>query len=404
MRSNTVDLRYHLGSYYENRATGDTITIVDHEGSHKRASLIESVYSESHPGWKKLRGSSQDLGGPFFLERNRVNFLGFESFERKQDIGGGYNIVSFAEGVPLPCSLSDLEFPHSIASDNHQMNLWGAEAVAKAAPGTSPMNLAVALGELKHDGLPAIVGATLKDRSSVVKKAGDEYLNAQFGWKPLINDVKSLADTVTHGGDILHQLEKDAGKVVRRRVTVLEEEERDSIDMGYQARTLSGTGSSFIDTKLLPGNVRRLERKYRKVWFSGSFTYYLPPDYYSRNAVIRAAARAKVLYGLKLNPETLWNLAPWSWAADWFSNAGEVITNTQRFLTEGLVMHHGYLMEHSVHEYTYVAENNNVTPITFLTENKGRVKANPFGFGLDFSALSGFQVSILGALGMSRSG
>lgn len=366
--------------------------------------LTEDLHSQGNSGWQNLRGSRVDVGGPFFVYRNKVLNPSIHITKTMEDpltlnttlLKGDFTVIDPTEmgNFPPPASGSEMD-----------MNRDGATAIARAAPGTSPMNLATALGELKKDGLPSSVGATLKDRSSIAKKAGGEYLNAQFGWAPLVRDVKSLAKTVISADDILNQLERDAGQTVRRRLTLTEHTDNSEPEyMGYGYGNVGGLSSSGFQRWWRPGSIYRQTRTYRKVWFSGSFTYYLPPEYYSRDKIRQAAAQAQLLYGVKLTPEVLWNLAPWSWAADWFSNAGDVVTNTQRFLTEGLVMHHGYLMEHTVRDYIYWNTSSDAPNLTtsLRTETKSRVKANPFGFGTDFSSLSAFQTSILVALGMSR--
>jgi hypothetical protein len=115
--------------------------------------------------------------------------------------------------------------------------------------------------------------------------------------------------------------------------------------------------------------------------------------------------------GLSPTPDTIWNLAPWSWAIDWFSNTGDVISNVTDFATQGLVMHYGYVMEHSIVERTYyqpisgyLIDRKPVAagPLSLVTETKVRRQANPFGFGVSWEGLSTFQASILAALGISR--
>lgn len=367
----------------------------------------EEVYSEIHPGWRRLKGSKADIGGPFFVSRNviingkrRAAFT-YETLDKNwiYSASGDFHFLT-------PVQMGN--FPPPISGSAMDMNRDGATAVALAAPGTSPMNLAVALGELKKDGLPSAIGHTFKQRSSVAKKAGDEYLNVEFGWKPLVRDVTSLATTVTGANKILTQLERDSGRHVRRRVTVsdtVKVHDTELISSGQLPRMAGMSGSIFTNMGMTAGDIKRTRIERKRVWFSGAFTYYLPPDYYSRDAIRRGAARAQILLGTKLTPKVLWDLAPWSWAADWFSNSGDVISNAHRFLSEGLVMHHGYIMEHTVHDYQYEFTGSGPVSSTILrTESKSRVKANPFGFGTDFNSLSGFQTSILVALGLSRGG
>jgi hypothetical protein len=125
--------------------------------------------------------------------------------------------------------------------------------------------------------------------------------------------------------------------------------------------------------------------------------------------MIRDALRAKKLLGIIPTPSTLWNLAPWSWATDWFLNTGDVISNLTDWATDGLVMRYGYMMEHTIVRDTYTltkpglsSPGVRVQPLTLVTETKMRRKANPFGFGLTWSGLSPRQTAIAVALGLTR--
>jgi hypothetical protein len=147
------------------------------------------------------------------------------------------------------------------------------------------------------------------------------------------------------------------------------------------------------------------------MWFRGAFTYHLPSGYDSRKKLDKIHLYADKILGLDLSPETFWNLTPWSWAVDWFSNTGDVISNVQSFAKDGLVLRYGYIMEHSVHKITYTLGKsyvayNTVSPgdVSFVTETKKRIPASPFGFGLTYSALSAQQKAIMAALGLSRRG
>jgi len=116
--------------------------------------------------------------------------------------------------------------------------------------------------------------------------------------------------------------------------------------------------------------------------------------------------------GLDPSPEDLWELAPWSWAVDWFSNAGDVISNVNSFQIDGTVLAYGYMMEHTIISDTYtltgVTDVNGdpvaIPTLTLVTETKVRQVANPYGFGVSWDGLSSFQASIIAALGISRHG
>jgi hypothetical protein len=70
------------------------------------------------------------------------------------------------------------------------------------------------------------------------------------------------------------------------------------------------------------------------------------------------------------------------------------------------------MMEHSIKTdiYTFFGKSGiygrpdlTVPPLRLVTETKKRVPASPFGFGITWDGLSPLQVSILGALGITRS-
>jgi len=147
----------------------------------------------------------------------------------------------------------------------------------------------------------------------------------------------------------------------------------------------------------------------RNQWFSGAFTYGLPKGDSALSGLHRHYLEAGKLLGTSLTPETLWELSPWSWAVDWFSNTGDVISNLSDWALYGLVMQYGYIMEHTIVSDTYTTTPTGIkgvkssTPLTFVTETKTRKRANPFGFGVAWNGLNPIQLGILAALGITRS-
>jgi hypothetical protein len=125
----------------------------------------------------------------------------------------------------------------------------------------------------------------------------------------------------------------------------------------------------------------------------------------------RDALLAKEILGVDLDLEVIWNLSPWSWAVDWFSNAGDVISNVNSMVEDGLIMRYGYIMETTMVSDTYTRKYQDQfyngqgkcdSFVTLVTETKIRRRANPFGFGLTWDGLSTFQKSIIAALGISK--
>jgi len=245
----------------------------------------------------------------------------------------------------------------------------------------------------------------------VYKAGSDEYLNVQFGWKPLAQDVSDTAYAIVRAHDLIEQVVRDSGKVVRRRYSFPPTRSISETVIGTNLTAVKVAGSDrtslYDPTTTGQGKVTRIREITQTRWFSGAFTYHLP-DYGSD--LLEQLGQANRLLGLNLDPEVLWNLTPWSWAIDWFSSVGDVIHNVNARASDGLVLRYGYIMEHSIVSDIYsfsgptgfVSSGVRPLEVKLVTETKIRRKATPFGFGLTLSALSNTQKAIMAALGMSR--
>jgi len=287
----------------------------------------------------------------------------------------------------------------------------GSVAIAKCKPTNAVADVATFLAELYKEKLPRTVGSSLwKEKTLSGREAGDEYLNVEFGWKPMIADIQDIVQGVRHAHDVLAQYERASGSFVRRRF---------SFPTSYSEVTYPGTSNDFVlldnaielrDPSKAPAQYFRREQITKSIWFSGAFTYQLPSGFKSRNKLEELRAKADALLGVNLTPEVLWNLAPWSWAVDWFSNAGDVISNLSDWATDGLVMKYGYVMEHCSARNTYYQDSTGKmfaptflgSPVVASVETKQRIVATPFGFGLDWDKLSPRQWSIITSLGLTR--
>jgi len=269
----------------------------------------------------------------------------------------------------------------------------------------------VFLAELKSEGLPKLLGSNLwKQGTKRARDAGDEYLNSEFGWKPLIGDIQDIIKGVKHSDDFLSQYERDAGKLVRRRYEFPIEESTVAEPQSSNAAVLDPDNGRIVTiTNPFLRLVKRTET-WRRTWFSGAFTYHMPTrDWLSRTAIGELGTKLSVVFGTDLSPDVIWNLAPWSWAADWFSNLGDVIDNLSDWSDDGLVMKYGYVMEHSFKRVVWHLPGNGGLPPNYFPsdviaeiETKQRVAASPFGFGVNWSGLSPRQLAITSSLGITR--
>jgi hypothetical protein len=367
--------------------------------------------SEGHPWHNRRfrRGFHGDIGGDFYTQRTYVEGLQTRKQFAVVEKFGNTEITYQYNGQAPPVNISNNLFPPFLVTTDSVLNALGAQAIAKCKPTNSPADAATALAELLKEGLPNLVGSQFwQDRSRPARSAGSEYLNVEFGWKPLVNDITKFLSAVDRASTLMKQYERDAGRVVRRNFRFPIQRTRTETVGALSSLFLEPDASALYDSSNR-GNLITIKETMVDRWFSGAFTYYLPSGYDSRNGMDRAALLAQEILGLDLTPEVLWNVAPWSWAVDWFTNTGDVVSNISDFGTDGLVLRYGYLMEHTINKWTYTNAKTGLknpairtSPISFIAETKSRRRANPFGFGLTDDDLSDRQKSIIVALGLSR--
>ena len=380
--------------------------------------------SEGHPFHYAFEG--RDLGGSFYTQKKYPEEASpkgsphdfpntFYVTDETTSPGGELNVY---RGPIFPTDPVKMVYPDSVASNTAQLYVMGTTAIARCKPGQPVADLSTSLAELYREGIPAIAGSALwkKEASrgrNIPQSASDEYLNWTFGWAPIINDIKDVAKAISDGDKLLRQYERDAGKIVRRGYKFPTVESKTinvtnplvNRPFGYGTGAVQGALSADGFASVYSQTVvsTKVER-----WFSGAFTYYLPDNYYSRNKWKKAAAQLEVLLGVELTPEVVWNLVPWSWAADWVANYGDIFSNVGDFGSDSLVMPYGYMMETATSTHTYECYGHRMhgvpDPLTFSLnlQVKQRVKASPFGFGLNWQGFTPKQLAILGSIGITR--
>jgi len=153
-----------------------------------------------------------------------------------------------------------------------------------------------------------------------------------------------------------------------------------------------------------------------RVWYAANYRYYVP-DIGSSQWDRRARL---ALFGALPTPELLWEVLPWSWLIDWFSNVGDVISNMSTNAVDNLVQNYAYTMKHVTTQVVLTSDSYHPSSSpgsaahwpersvhatsTYTVETKLRDgTGNPFGLNVKLSSLSTYQLSILAALGISRS-
>jgi hypothetical protein len=377
-------------------------------------SLVSTQTTESigHP-IGRLGHTNADVGGEFFSSicTHSHNCPYIEVWS------GGVGNSSFYRGPIFPFlnrSSATLESLFSCSrSTDSTLNALGTTAISRVVPTNPVAGLAVTLGELR-EGFPKMIGHSLRQLGPPRKNAAGEYLNWEFGWKPLIADFKKWLHAYRNSDKLWSQFLRDSGRRVRRRYTYPKSIEITSSTSATAFPAVDGLLS--LDFWQGTGSSRHLFTRFSEVtqtrrrWFSGAFTYFVDLETDQKSMWKNDLKRLKHLYGVEVTPEVIWNLTPWSWAVDWLTNTGDIITNVTRFSEDGLCMPYGYMMETTIMDYLYRMRN--VTPkgynIADLTQIfthtvKYRRGATPFGFGLSEAAFTPRQWAIIAALGLSRS-
>lgn len=331
------------------------------------------------------------------------------------DIGGAFSLrrvgytnvivtnVSYNDTVGGVCCVSDngglfLKEPTQPATG--VLKTTGTKLSASASPTKSNVDGKVFAVELLRDGAPKAIGASLKEKTSLARKSGNEYLNYQFGWVPFVSDIRKMVNTARQASKLAEQYRHDANRPIRRRLALPPEE---------FTRILNVTLNPFPVTSSSAGRGVRTESTTKKTWFVGKFRYYLPigDDVISRFR--RYDRYAEKLFGIGVtpSPDQMWAAMPWSWIIDWFTDLGSVVQNISDFGTDGLVMEYGYVMCHTRYDRNLRGFRTDKTPqasvgYDYVSETKVRLPAHPYGFGLTDASLTKKQLAILGALGLTQ--
>jgi hypothetical protein len=392
-----------------------TVSVNDHSATFSRYFTGSQVTdSESHPYWRhRKRGTfSGDLGGPFLTVKRYLTGVNTQPVTLTGKVFNGFNAFDLAvyTGPMLPLAPGEMQFaPDSSSSDEKLIEL-GTTAIAKCAPANPITDLSTFLGEIITEGLPRVKKlAWLRNLSSKerLKALADDFLNYEFGWKPLVSDVSDLSNAFIRADTTWAQYERDAGKLVRRRFSFPDETSSSTATFNEVNPWIAQSSGLLYDNFVTPGKVIRNDLITKKRWFSGAFTYYLPSD---RGRVGESVIKAKKILGLTITPDVVWNLAPWSWAVDWFTNTGDVLANWSSWLVDGQVLVYGYMMEETIVERTYSFSGptgfrtSAIVPgyVKFVTHTKKRIAASPYGFGLTWDGLSAVQKAIIAALGITK--
>jgi hypothetical protein len=384
-----------------------------------------SVYQDD-PAWGSSGTKSRDNGkqtvedtydfrdrdNPFWLTRNTTGGGVIDGQLSRRYWGSPINYLHIREWTNYPS-----EFAHPSVSLLPEEESWESAALrAKnmTNPGRPEILLPTFLWELRD--IPRMIRrlgdtnrylrnrirrppSSIADTLTDVKKAAADNIATQFGWLPLLSDLRKLAmfqDAVERRRKELERLHSGMG--LKRRVIL--DNRKETYDLGPQTAAI--IDSNFWDVE--GGTVVMTFKRWATVRYIPTFASPLP----SMDAEIRRMLTGFHISALASN---LWEAIPWSWLADYFSNIGDLCENSNNAAQVQCVS--CCVMTHARSVVTIPSSQLETVQGTLRCSEYNRVhETKTRSLGIDLSLhptvglpiLSGRQLSILGSFAVLRAG
>lgn len=381
--------------------------------------------SEGH-SFKKGRWSG---GGPFYTYTQKLKCEGGGTFTgSKNSVKVQHRMVGVV-GIGPNSNIPVIPKPPSYTAATTAAGFAGAYTTARAR--TSPLKPVASAGqfliELREPPMFPGFGSLMNWQGSLnpakaakaelkkFRNLGSEYLNSVFGWAPFVRDLQGMYNLMQSIDKRMSQIVKDNNRGIRRRMELVNENSTtESAFAVYSFPFVNVNGAApNWPTGFTSYSVRTTIT--RRQWFSARYRYHIQ-DVNSWQWDLRARA---ALFGVLPTPELLWEVLPWSWMIDWFSNMGDVCKNLSQNSIANLTTDYSFLMESKtvrrVGHVTTTWDPRHVGPDQwdgggFSTESIEETSyklrqggGNPFGFDVSYGSLSNYQKGVVAALGISRS-
>lgn len=381
-------------------------------GSSRYYRKIETCIDELHEGppWKS--------GGPLDIMRGQAWYPTNQRIKSDWAYDTPYGLNrrrvtgTICPSLALPVNLSASRYSKiDLVKGIGDVSSYGPGAYLKFSPVKPQVDLGQFFGEFKE--IPRMLKTSCKNFVRLWQKdkrvfkpsnLADEYLNNQFGWVPFLSTMRDfhrvtrslqrrIKRLIKHNG----KWEVRGGPVANR---VLESFVMDESNTDH--RTEPGLGS-LLDAG--SHSYQLTSSLTQKVWFKGSYRYYIPKNIDLTNRWPMDLITQ--IYGLRATPNLVYQLTPWSWLVDWFANIGDQLELADQRATYQLATKYAYIMGTTQRRYDFCSTRIIAgQPHHFRWEGsytrKQRKHATPYGFDVPYDELSPWKLSILGALGLTK--
>jgi hypothetical protein len=258
-------------------------------------------------------------------------------------------------------------------------------AAALTNPSTPTVNIPVFVAELRD--LPKLVKIA---GDSLLGKAGSGYLSWQFGWKPLVSDLRGMLDFA---------------RVTDKRLRSLKKLQQSGSITGQISGPSNSGGSNTVKTIDGAQSARVITTTQVTSWASVRWLY--KPGSLPRSDSDLVTKARNLAYGLDPSQITqnVWQAIPWTWLINWFTGIGDFIVASNNKVaivsqSNGCVMIH--TQGSCAIRKNSALGNITITQVGGNTNWKSRGVAPITVFNASVPFLSEGQLGILGALFAQR--
>jgi hypothetical protein len=401
-------------------------------------SRIDRTTDVIHPGPPYPEGddfTKVELEYPLFSVRGSGTFNSTPSpGTSKYRYIGGFTPANFTgDFLSMSDMLNDSKWAPSTGAFIPESDVasLGTDAFLRSIPKVSYANLAEFIGEF--DDVPEqfkslgkkfaelfIQRRRRKWRKTLTlpKEVANDFIEYQFGWVPFVSDLRKFIDLIVNLRErIIKAYQQNNRWIhVRRRLT---ESETTSVisrgflsntnpSLGFVADTMQNTMVKFGNTCKCYWETQHVEKSH--AWSTGTFRIYRPefddtdPSSFEE---LRKIRQLLTLFGANINPSVLWELTPWSWLIDYFTNLGDLIKTLSRIEQDSAVAREFFVMKTTESIFNFHQEFNWNTGLSsvdwprIMRVKMRRKGDSPYHFRLNGS-LSAMQLSIISAIGLQR--
>lgn len=278
----------------------------------------------------------------------------------------------------------DAIYAHSVSPLRPSNAVLAAQLLAHTNPSRASVDVPAFVYEMKD--IPSLIKEV---GEGLLARFGDANLTWWFYWKPLLGDMRKMvlaADAIMKRQKELEHLNSSG---LKRKMDLWS----GSNSFSKAARYLQSYGFTAYST-----NVSRTDSRIWGFvrWFPTSAPTLIKSD-------LREQARKAVL-GLTVDPLTAWEVFPWSWFIDWFSNAGDILASHRNLV--GASHSQVLIMEETTTTSRWTNTDFDSSkycsnPTTILV-NKTRNLVASEAVSAYLPILTPRQLSILGSIGVTR--